>query len=50
MYSSVDGHFDSFHFLANMNNVAVDVRVQAFHFSWVDTLEWNLGVIKKIFL
>ena len=44
MHSSVDGHLGYFHFLAFMNNTAMNIHVQVFvwiyfQFSWIYTQE-----------
>ena len=54
IHSSVDGHLGSFHILAIINNVAVNIRADVsfqnrvlfcFFFSWKYTQEWDCWII-----
>ena len=47
IHSSTQGHLHCLHFGEVVNRTALSMHVQAFHFSRVDTQEWDCWVISK---
>ena len=49
IHSSVDGHLDCFHVLANVNSAAVNIRVHVsflnYSFFWIYAQEWDCWII-----